>query len=70
VMEKVTLNVKGMSCDHCVKAVKGSVGELTGVNDVQVNLQDGKVDVDYNPDQVSIQSIKEAIEDQGYDVVS
>ena len=30
-MEKVTLNVEGMSCGHCVKAVEGSVGELNGV---------------------------------------
>ena len=27
-MEKVTFNVQGMSCGHCVKAVEGSVGEL------------------------------------------
>ncbi len=69
-MEKVTLNVKGMSCDHCVKAVKGSVGELNGVKNVQVNLQDGQVEVDYNPSQVSLENIKEAIDDQGYDVVN
>ena len=30
-MENVTLNVQGMSCGHCVKAVEGSVGELKGV---------------------------------------
>ena len=27
-MEKVTLNVEGMSCGHCVKAVESSVGAL------------------------------------------
>ncbi|PLR97546.1 copper chaperone CopZ [Bacillus sp. T33-2] len=67
-MESVTLNVKGMSCGHCVKAVEGSVGKLDGVSNVKVNLQDGTVDVDFNSEQVSLAEIKETIDDQGYDV--
>jgi len=27
-MGKMTLNVNGMSCGHCVKSIEGSVGEL------------------------------------------
>jgi len=67
-MEQVTLNVKGMSCGHCVKAVEGSVGELAGVSSVQVNLEEGKVEVTFDPNSVSLDAIKEAIDDQGYDV--
>jgi copper chaperone len=67
-MEKVTLNVQGMSCDHCVKAVEGSVGELNGVSSVKVNLKANTVDVEYNNQEVSIGKIKETIDDQGYDV--
>ncbi|MCM3388903.1 copper chaperone CopZ [Ureibacillus chungkukjangi] len=67
-MENVTLNVKGMSCGHCVKAVEGSVGALAGVEQVDVNLEAGKVNVAYNDQKVSLSQIKEAIDDQGYDV--
>jgi copper chaperone len=67
-MEKVTLNVQGMSCDHCVKAVEGSVGELNGVSTVKVNLKANTVDVEYNNEEVSLDKIKETIDDQGYDV--
>ncbi|MDF0728095.1 copper chaperone CopZ [Cytobacillus sp. S13-E01] len=67
-MEKVTLNVKGMSCGHCINAIESNVGELTGVSKVTVNLSDGKVDVEYNPTEVSLDAIKETIDDQGYDV--
>lgn len=67
-MEKVTLNVQGMSCDHCVKAVEGSVGELNGVSSVKVNLKANTVDVEYNNQEVSLDKIKETIDDQGYDV--
>lgn len=31
-MEKVTLNVEGMSCGHCVKSVEGSLGKLEGIS--------------------------------------
>ncbi|MGD6968634.1 copper chaperone CopZ [Rossellomorea vietnamensis] len=67
-MEKITLNVSGMSCGHCVKAVEGSVGELKGVQSVGVNLDSGKVDVTYNSEEVTVETIKETIDDQGYDV--
>lgn len=67
-MEKVTLNVQGMSCGHCVKAVEGSVGELNGVNSVKVDLKAKTVDVEFNSQDVSLDKIKETIDDQGYDV--
>lgn len=67
-MEKVTLNVQGMSCDHCVKAVEGSVGKLNGVNAVKVNLKAKTVDIEFNAQDVSVDKIKETIDDQGYDV--
>jgi copper chaperone len=67
-MEKVTLNVQGMSCGHCVKAVEGSVGGLNGVSSVKVDLKAAKVDVEFNAQEVSLEKIKETIDDQGYDV--
>ncbi len=68
-MEKVTLHVSGMSCGHCVKAIEGSVGNLQGVDKVTVDLTNGKVDVEYNSSDLSLEAIKETIEDQGYEVV-
>jgi copper chaperone len=67
-MENITLNVKGMSCQHCVKAVEGSVGQLQGVKEVSVKLDKGLVDVGFDPKIVSLGTIKETIDDQGYDV--
>ncbi|MDZ5782717.1 copper chaperone CopZ [Marinococcus luteus] len=69
-MKKETIQVEGMSCGHCVSAVEGSVGELQGVSNVKVNLDTGVVDVEYDPEVTSRKDIDEAIDDQGYDVVS
>ena len=67
-MENIVLKVEGMSCNHCVKAVEGSVGKLSGVTAVKVNLAEGIVNVEYDKNQVALEIIKETIDDQGYDV--
>lgn len=67
-MEKTTLKVNGMSCGHCVNSVEGSVGKLEGVRSVKVNLKAGEVEVEFSPSEVTLGKIKEAIDDQGYEV--
>lgn len=66
--EIITLNVEGMSCSHCVNAVKKSVSSLNGVESVIVDLKSGVVTVAYNPDRVMPDAVKNTIKDQGYDV--
>ena len=68
-MQNVTLNVQGMSCGHCVKAVESSVGELNGIESVKVNLEEAQVTIAFNEAEVSIETIKETIVEEGYDVV-
>ena len=68
-MEKLTLNVEGMSCSHCEKAVKNAVGALDGVASVNVDLAEKTVVVEYDSGKVSPDSFKLAIEEEGYKVV-
>lgn len=68
-MTEVTLKVEGMSCNHCVQSVERSVGELAGVDDVKVNLAEGKVAVKFDEAKVTRAQIEEVIDDQGYTVV-
>ncbi|MCD1159402.1 copper chaperone CopZ [Peribacillus frigoritolerans] len=67
-MKNITLIVQGMSCGHCVNSIEGSVGQLEGINQVNVKLNDAQVEVTFNESQVSLDKIKETIEDQGYEV--
>jgi len=57
-----------MSCGHCVAAVNKAVGALAGVANVEVSLQEKTAIVEYDAAIVTLDEIKEAIEDQGYDV--
>ncbi|BDG47163.1 MULTISPECIES: copper chaperone CopZ [Parageobacillus] len=63
-----TLQVQGMTCNHCKMAVTNALQELEGVSRVEVHLDKGTVDVDYDETKVSLDQLKEAIEEQGYDV--
>ncbi|KAF0995949.1 Copper chaperone CopZ [Geobacillus sp. TFV-3] len=67
-MMTITLQVQGMTCGHCKAAVTNALQALDGVNRVEVHLQEGTVDVDYDETKVSVEKLKEAIEEQGYDV--
>lgn len=40
-METTALTVQGMTCGHCVAAVKEELGAIPGVTDVQVELVEG-----------------------------
>ncbi|MFD0675679.1 MULTISPECIES: copper ion binding protein [unclassified Paenibacillus] len=65
-MRNILLNVQGMSCNHCVNSIEGAVKKL-GAN-AKVDLQTNTVMVDYDENIVTLDSIKETIEDQGYEV--
>lgn len=57
-----------MSCDHCRNAVESALAKLNGVTSAEVDLDKNQVRVDYDENRVSVEQMKEAIEDQGYDV--
>lgn len=63
----MTYNVDGMSCGHCVKTVTEGVGEITGVTEVQVDLENKKVTVT-GDDSVDDTSVRETIDDLGFEV--
>lgn len=65
----VLLEVKGMTCGHCEKAVKDTLHNLNGVSHVEVHLAEDKVNVEYDQMVISLEEICEQIEEQGFDVV-
>lgn len=66
-MEHIVLKVEGMSCGHCVNAVETAVKTLGAT--AKADLSGGSVAIDYDPSELTVQSLKDAIEDQGYDVI-
>ncbi|GKU23370.1 heavy-metal-associated domain-containing protein [Clostridium folliculivorans] len=59
------VKIEGMSCMHCVKHVENALSTLEGVESFKVEV--GSAVVEGN---VSDEALKNAIEEEGYDVVS
>ncbi len=69
-MEKtVTISVEGMSCEHCVRAVKGALEAQKGVKAAEVSLEGKSVQVVYEDALVGLEDLKAAILEEGYEVV-
>jgi copper ion binding protein len=64
---KTTLNIEGMSCDHCVKHVKEALEGVAGVKSAAVNLKGKSAAVEHG-DGVSLDALKAAVVEAGYEV--
>ena len=62
------IKVDGMSCDHCRNTIESALAKINGVRSAEVDLDKNEVRVDYDDNKVSMKEMKDAIEDQGYDV--
>jgi copper chaperone len=63
-MERLNLTIEGMTCEHCLRAVRGRLEKTAGVriDDVQI----GSAVIDYDPATTNLDDIQEAIADEGY----
>lgn len=67
-MKKI-IYIEGMMCEHCKNRVENALLDFEGVKDVNVDLDAKKAEVELSKD-VSNESLKELIEDLGYEVTS
>jgi copper ion binding protein len=67
-MTTQTLDIGGMSCGHCLRAVKDALSEMPGVTLNEVRI--GKAVVTFDETTVQAEAIAEAVRDAGYDVLA
>jgi|SRR6056297_235414 len=67
--DSITLQVGGMHCAGCSSAVERALSKRDGIAQATVNLSTEKAYVDYNSDLISVEEIKKAVEDAGYEVL-
>ena len=66
-MAEVRMIIDGMSCQHCVAAVKKAVDAIDGVSSSQVEV--GSATVNFNDSKTSIDAISGAIQSAGYKII-
>jgi len=66
-MKNEVIKIEGMSCEHCVMAVRKELSKL------DLNLKDvkiGSAEVEYDENKVKNSDIEKAIEEAGYKLVA
>ena len=64
---QTSLIVKGMTCGHCVQAVSTELKKILGVEQVDVDLATGQVNVT-SSDLLDQEAIAFAIDEAGYEL--
>jgi copper chaperone len=66
-MSEICYKVSGISCEHCVQAITGEVGQVPGVREVAVDLETKLVTV--RGEELDDPALRAAIDEAGYDAV-
>ncbi|HET8803965.1 MAG TPA: heavy metal-associated domain-containing protein [Aequorivita sp.] len=68
-IEKISVKIpiEGMSCMSCVANVKNTLSDLNGVTEVRMSLKNKETTLQYNPQEISLDSIRQAIDKIGYE---
>lgn len=61
-----TLDIQGMTCAACARAVERASNRLDGVKEANVNLATEKLNIDFDESKLSVPDIQKAIEKAGY----
>lgn len=63
-----TLSVPAIHCDNCKNSIEGALRDLDGVLTADVSVPDKTVTVAIDDEKVDLAQVREAIEDQGFDL--
>lgn len=67
-MSELSMEISGMSCGHCVAAVKKALQSVAGVTVHDVAI--GRAQINFDAAQTSPAQIVQAVEDEGYSVTT
>ena len=69
-MATTVLSVPDISCEHCERTITKALAPVAGVRKVQVDIPTRRVRVDYDEAVVSIDRMKEVLQEEDYPVES
>ncbi len=63
-VDRVELTIEGMTCEHCVRAVRNRLAHTPGVEVERVDV--GSAVIRLDPGATSVEAVEDAIADEGY----
>lgn len=68
-MQTATIKIKGMTCMGCVNSIKNVLRNVPGITQLEVTLDPAQAIIQFDPENTSLNQLKETIIDAGFDVV-
>lgn len=65
--QEAVININGMTCNSCVQSIEGVISKKPGVKSIHVSLANSTGTIEYDPLLTSPETLREAIEDMGFD---
>ena len=65
-MKEITINIEGMSCQHCVMRVKKAIEGLAGISDLSVEV--GSAHLTFDESKIQQADIENAVVKAGYKI--
>ncbi len=64
------LNVPDISCEHCERTITNALTPISGVRTVNVDIPGKQVRIDYDEAKVSVDQMKDVLQEEDYPVES
>jgi Cu+-exporting ATPase len=68
-MRKVKLYLEDLSCPDCAKKIEKILNKTDGVENADVHFTTGKANVEYDPENINVDGLKDAVSTTGYQVI-
>jgi copper chaperone CopZ len=69
-MATTVFNVPDISCEHCERAITNALTPVSGVHTVDVDIPGKQVHIDFDESQVSVDQMKDVLQEEDYPVES
>ena len=69
-MATTVLTVPDISCEHCERTITNALTPVDGIRSVRVDIPEKKVQVEYDEARVSVERMKEVLQEEEYPVES
>ena len=66
-MKELSLKIKGMHCTGCSTRLEKVLNNQEGIENAKVSFEEAKTDIKFDENQISLEEIKEVIEDAGFE---
>lgn len=69
-MKKITFSLAGVECPNCILKLEGIEDQLPGIKWVEGSYRKSQLRIEFEPDKVSIEQIRDRVQSMGYQVVN